>query len=158
MRAVLPLAIVLPRGAACDEVMVLLAPVPANDPAHLDTAPAAPPPATRHPTPAAPRASAAPVAPTLATAICGLSRSPPENAGDPPITPEISFGDIQHKAMKMTHAPAMSPALIAGACELATCVAALSQPLERFIPTPISRYNVINFTPIETAKPMYRST
>ena len=148
----LPLEIVLPRGATWAGDAAGLAAV--TDPAHLETMPAAPPPATRHPMPAAPSAIAAPVAPTLATAIWGLNRSPPENAGDPPITPEINFGDIQHNAIKMMQAPAMSPALIAGACAFATCVAAFSQPLERFIPTPISRYSIISFTPIETAKPM----
>ena len=37
--------------------------------------------------------------PTPATVIDGLSMSPPVKAGDPPITPEISFGDIQHSAI-----------------------------------------------------------
>jgi hypothetical protein len=84
----------------------------------------------------------------------GLKMSPPENAGEPPITDEISFGDIQHSAMKIRQAAAMSPALIAGAGEPATCVAAFSQPFERFIPTPMSKYSIISFTPIDTASPM----
>jgi len=47
----------------------------------------------------------------------GLSKSPPEKAGEPPITEEMSFGDIQQSAMKITQAPMMSKALIAGCCD-----------------------------------------
>jgi hypothetical protein len=64
--------------------------------------------------PAPARAKVPAVAPRAATCIGGLSRSPPENAGEPPITDEMSFGDIHARAMKIRHAPMMSKALIAG--------------------------------------------
>src|SRR5437870_2688209 len=59
----------------------------------------------------------------------GLSKSPPENAGEPPITEEISFGDIHVSAMKITQAPMTSKAVIAGCCDCATCAAAPIQPV-----------------------------
>jgi len=73
------------------------------------------PAATNDPAPA--RANAPTVAPPAATWMGGLSKSPPEKAGEPPITEEMSFGDIQQSAMKITQAPMMSKALIAGCCD-----------------------------------------
>jgi hypothetical protein len=81
-------------------------------------------------------------------------RSPPVNAGAPPKTAEKSFGICQQSIRKISAAPMISKAPIAGCADVLTCCASVIQVTEMFIPVPISRYSSMIFSPVETARPM----
>src|SRR5580693_7811690 len=84
--------------------------------------------------------------------------SPPVNAGEPPNTPATIFGTNQHNARKISDSPKISRAPMAGLGEVATAWAAATQPADSAMPTPISKYRIMIFTPTPTASAMYFST
>jgi hypothetical protein len=69
-----------------------------------------------------------------------------------------SFGAFQQIIRRITAEAAMSSASTAGDALFGTAVAAPSQVFVKLKPAPSSRYSTITFTPVETAKEMYRST
>jgi hypothetical protein len=109
----------------------------------------------------APAAAATAPAPTEATiaappttAVPVERRSPPERAGDPPRTAAKSFGTCQQSIIKMRAAPITSKPVMLGLVEVPMPTASSSQPPETFMPTPMSMYRIMIFTPVETPSPI----
>jgi hypothetical protein len=84
-------------------------------------------------------------------------RSPPVNAGAPPITAANSFGICQQHIMKMRDPPITSKAVMAGRADVAIACASASQPRLKPNPAEIRQYSRMILMPMETARPMYRS-
>ena len=95
-----------------------------------------PPEASRPPAVNTPEPRSAAPAPMVATVEI---TSFPVNAGDPPRTPEMSFGACQHRAAKMTDAPIIEKASVAGWPATLIRSASSSQLSDTFIPVLIRR-------------------
>ena len=127
--------------------------------AAADPPPIAPPPAPPAPAPiAAPSPAAAPppdaaaandarLAPAVLAARTApptmvpvvATKSPPVNAGNPPITLDTSLGACQQTAVKIKPAPMISKADMAGCGAAGTAAALASHPFESDIPRPMRR-------------------